>query len=114
MPRQNSSHSSSRRYGEAASKSVERAMHREKAGTLKSGKGGVVHGSGPPVSGGGMGFAQLTGAVLAADLDGVAADGHGEGLGVELAVAGGAGPGWHVGVSLVAGGRRGEVWTTPC
>ena len=28
------------RYGEAASKSVERAMHREKRGTLKSGKGG--------------------------------------------------------------------------
>ena len=28
------------KYGEAASKSVERAMHREKRGTLKSGKGG--------------------------------------------------------------------------
>jgi hypothetical protein len=28
------------KYGEAASKSVESAMHREKAGTLKSGKGG--------------------------------------------------------------------------
>jgi len=27
------------KYGEAASKSVESAMHREKAGTLKSGKG---------------------------------------------------------------------------
>lgn len=32
--------SGSRKYGEAASKSVERAMHKEKAGTLKSGKGG--------------------------------------------------------------------------
>jgi len=32
--------SSGRRYGEAASKSVERAMHKEKRGTLKSGKGG--------------------------------------------------------------------------
>lgn len=31
--------SSSRRYGEAASKSVERAMHKKKAGTLKSGAG---------------------------------------------------------------------------
>ena len=29
-----------RKYGEAASKSVESAMHREKRGTLKSGKGG--------------------------------------------------------------------------
>jgi hypothetical protein len=29
-----------RRYGEAASKSVKSALHREKAGTLKSGKGG--------------------------------------------------------------------------
>jgi Family of unknown function (DUF6496) len=28
------------KYGEAASKGVESAMHREKAGTLKSGKGG--------------------------------------------------------------------------
>jgi hypothetical protein len=28
------------RYGEAASKSVKSAMHREKAGTLKSGKDG--------------------------------------------------------------------------
>jgi hypothetical protein len=28
------------RYGEAASKSVENAMHREKRGTLRSGKGG--------------------------------------------------------------------------
>ena len=28
------------KYGAAASKSVENAMHREKAGTLKSGKGG--------------------------------------------------------------------------
>jgi len=28
------------KYGTAAGKSVKRAMHREKAGTLKSGKGG--------------------------------------------------------------------------
>lgn len=28
------------RYGKAATKSVEAAVHREKAGTLKSGKGG--------------------------------------------------------------------------
>jgi hypothetical protein len=28
------------RYGKAASRSVESAMHREKRGTLKSGKGG--------------------------------------------------------------------------
>jgi Family of unknown function (DUF6496) len=37
--------SSARKYGEAASKSVESAMHREKKGTLRSGKagkGGVV------------------------------------------------------------------------
>ncbi len=32
--------SSNRKYGEAAGKSVKSAMHREKAGTLKSGKGG--------------------------------------------------------------------------
>jgi hypothetical protein len=32
--------SSSKRYGEAASKSVESALHREKRGTLKSSKGG--------------------------------------------------------------------------
>jgi hypothetical protein len=31
---------SRRKYGEAASKSVERAMRREKRGTLRSGKGG--------------------------------------------------------------------------
>ena len=31
--------SSSRKYGKAASKSVERAMHKRTAGTLKSGKG---------------------------------------------------------------------------
>jgi hypothetical protein len=31
--------SSSRKYGKAASKSVERAMHKKKAGTLKSGTG---------------------------------------------------------------------------
>ena len=30
----------SRKYGPAASKSVENALHREKKGTLKSGKGG--------------------------------------------------------------------------
>ena len=30
---------SSRKYGEAANKSVERALHKEKAGTLKSGAG---------------------------------------------------------------------------
>jgi hypothetical protein len=29
-----------RKYGKGASKSVESAMHREKRGTLKSGKGG--------------------------------------------------------------------------
>jgi hypothetical protein len=29
-----------RKYGEAASKSVESALHREKIGTLRSGKGG--------------------------------------------------------------------------
>lgn len=29
-----------RRYGKAASKSVERALHKEKRGTLMSGKGG--------------------------------------------------------------------------
>jgi len=32
--------SSSRKYGKAAGKSVESAMHREKKGTLRSGKGG--------------------------------------------------------------------------
>jgi hypothetical protein len=31
---------SSRKYGEAAGKSVKSAMHKEKRGTLKSGKGG--------------------------------------------------------------------------
>ena len=31
--------SASRKYGDAATKSVERAMHKRKAGTLKSGKG---------------------------------------------------------------------------
>src|SRR3954462_8453738 len=31
--------SSSRKYGKAASKSVKRAMHKKKAGTLKSGAG---------------------------------------------------------------------------
>lgn len=31
---------SGRNYGEAASKSVERALHREKLGTLRSGRGG--------------------------------------------------------------------------
>jgi hypothetical protein len=34
------SKSGERRYGKAASKSVKSAMHREKRGTLKSGKGG--------------------------------------------------------------------------
>ena len=32
--------SGTRKYGEAAGKSVENAMHREKRGTLKSGPGG--------------------------------------------------------------------------
>ncbi|MGD1024852.1 MAG: DUF6496 domain-containing protein [Candidatus Sulfotelmatobacter sp.] len=32
--------SSNRKYGEAASRSVESALHREKKGTLKSGRGG--------------------------------------------------------------------------
>jgi hypothetical protein len=32
--------SGGRKYGEAAGKSVESAMHREKRGTLRSGKGG--------------------------------------------------------------------------
>ncbi len=32
--------SSSRKYGKAAGKAVKSAMHREKMGTLKSGKGG--------------------------------------------------------------------------
>jgi hypothetical protein len=36
-PRKKSDHN---QYGEAASKSVERALHREKRGTLRSGKGG--------------------------------------------------------------------------
>ena len=31
-----------RRYGKAASRIVERALHKEKRGTLKSGKGGKV------------------------------------------------------------------------
>jgi hypothetical protein len=30
------------KYGKAASKSVKSALHREKLGTLRSGKGGVV------------------------------------------------------------------------
>jgi Family of unknown function (DUF6496) len=34
------SRSAGRRYGKAAGKSVKSAMHREKRGTLKSGKGG--------------------------------------------------------------------------
>ena len=33
---------SRRKYGKAASKSVESALHREKLGTLRSGRGGVV------------------------------------------------------------------------
>jgi len=41
MPAKKSSRKSSdRKYGKAASKSVERALHREKRGTLRSGKGG--------------------------------------------------------------------------
>ncbi len=32
--------SSGRKYGKSASKSVKRAMHKKKSGTLKSGKGG--------------------------------------------------------------------------
>jgi hypothetical protein len=38
MPARKSS--SRRKYGQAASKSVKSAIHREKRGTLKSGKGG--------------------------------------------------------------------------
>jgi hypothetical protein len=38
MPARKSS--SRRKYGQAASRSVKSAMHREKRGTLKSGKGG--------------------------------------------------------------------------
>lgn len=34
--------SSGRKYGKAAGKSVESAIHRKKSGTLKSGKGGKV------------------------------------------------------------------------
>jgi hypothetical protein len=33
---------SGRKYDEAASESVESALHREKLGTLRSGKGGIV------------------------------------------------------------------------
>ena len=40
MPARHSRGSSSRRYGDAASQSVESALHREKAGTLRSGKSG--------------------------------------------------------------------------
>jgi hypothetical protein len=41
MPTKSSGRKSGgRKYGKAASKSVEGAMHREKRGTLKSGKGG--------------------------------------------------------------------------
>ena len=36
----NTKKSSGRKYGEAASKSVESAVRREKKGTLRSGKGG--------------------------------------------------------------------------
>ena len=38
--KKSSKKSSSRKYGPAAGKSVESAMHREKRGTLRSGKGG--------------------------------------------------------------------------
>jgi hypothetical protein len=37
MPRKKGSR---RKYGQAASKSVKKALHREKLGTLRSGKGG--------------------------------------------------------------------------
>ena len=40
VARQNRSHKSGRRYGEAASRSVESAMRRRNRGTLNSGKGG--------------------------------------------------------------------------
>lgn len=44
MPGKKKSHakkkSSGRKYGKGAQKSVESAMHREKRGTLRSGKGG--------------------------------------------------------------------------
>jgi len=42
MPAKNKSgkKSSGRKYGKGASKSVERAMHKEKRGSLKRGKGG--------------------------------------------------------------------------
>jgi uncharacterized protein DUF6496 len=40
MPRKESRKSSGRKYGKAASKSVESAMRRRKRGTLKSGKSG--------------------------------------------------------------------------
>jgi hypothetical protein len=41
MPaKKRSSRSSDRKYGQAASQSVESALHREKRGTLRSGKGG--------------------------------------------------------------------------
>jgi hypothetical protein len=40
MPRKGSRKSSGRKYGKAASKSVESAMRRRKRGTLKSGKSG--------------------------------------------------------------------------
>jgi hypothetical protein len=41
MPTKSSGEKSGgRKYGKAAGKSVESAMHREKRGTLKSGKGG--------------------------------------------------------------------------
>ena len=41
MPaRKKSAKSSGRKYGKAASKSVESAMRRKKSGTLRSGKGG--------------------------------------------------------------------------
>jgi hypothetical protein len=39
MPREKSSE---RKYDEAASESVESALHRAKLGTLRSGKGGIV------------------------------------------------------------------------
>ena len=40
MPASKKKSSSSRKYGKAASRSVESAMRRKKKGTLRSGKGG--------------------------------------------------------------------------
>ena len=40
MAKKSSGKKSGRKYGKGASKSVERAMHKEKKGTLKSGRSG--------------------------------------------------------------------------